>query len=75
MVAVGVISSTAFLAVDQTCRRLDIMLLEVEIALEVKVACREEDVDNQDGRHYEANTCCFGLLFLGSKCTSETVTL
>ena len=50
MVAAVVISSIVFLAVDLTCRRLDIMLLEVEIPLEVKVTCREEDVDKQDGR-------------------------
>ena len=48
MVAAVVISSTA-LQVDLTCRRLDIMLLEVEMALEVKVTCRDSEVDNQDG--------------------------
>ena len=50
MVAV-VISSIVFLAVDLTCQFLDIMLLK-EIVLEVKVTCREGelegDVDNQE---------------------------
>jgi hypothetical protein len=50
MVAAVVISSIVFLAVDLTCRCLDIMLLQVEISLEVKVTCKEEDVDKQDGR-------------------------
>ena len=50
MVAAVVISSIVFLTEDLTCRRLDIMLLEVEIALEVKVTCREEGVNEQDGR-------------------------
>ena len=45
MVAAVVISSIVFLAVDLTSRRLDVMLLEVEIALKVKVTCREEDID------------------------------
>jgi hypothetical protein len=45
MVAAVVISSIVFLVVDLTCRRLDIMLLQVEIALEVKVTCKEEDVE------------------------------
>jgi hypothetical protein len=48
MVEAVVISSIVFLAVDLTCRRLDIMLLEMEIALEIKVTCREENVDKQD---------------------------
>jgi len=60
MVTAVVISSIVFLAVDLTCRRLDIMLLEVEIALEVKVTCKEEDVDctvdKQDGRHWQASS-------------------
>ena len=43
MVAAVVISSTASLAVDLTCRCLDIMLLEVEISLEVNGG-----EDNQD---------------------------
>jgi hypothetical protein len=45
MVAAVVISSIVFLAVDPTYQHLDIMLLEVEIALDVKVTCREEDID------------------------------
>ena len=40
MVPTDVIS--AFLAVGLTCRRLDIMLIEVEIALKVKVTCRKK---------------------------------
>ena len=58
MVAAGAISPTAFLAVDLTCRCLDIMLLEVEILLEVKVTCRR-DVAVEDWRpeYNEANTC------------------
>jgi hypothetical protein len=50
MVAAVVISSAVFLAVDLTCRRLDTMLLQVEIALEAKIICGEEDVEKQDGR-------------------------
>jgi hypothetical protein len=48
MVAAVAISSIVFLAVDLTCRRLNIMLLQVEIALEVKVTCKEEDVDKME---------------------------
>jgi hypothetical protein len=45
MVAAVVISSIVFLTVDLTSRRLDVMLLEVETALEVKFTCREEDAN------------------------------
>ena len=54
MVAVVVISSTVFLAVDLTYRCLGIVLLEVEMALEVKITW-DEDVDSQDGG---SNTLC-----------------
>jgi hypothetical protein len=47
MVAAVVISSAVFLAVNLTCRRLDIMLLEVEIALEAKITRKEERETNQ----------------------------
>ena len=48
MVAAVVISSTVFLAVDPTYRYLRIMLLEVEMALGVKITCRKEDVDGNN---------------------------
>ena len=58
MIAAVVTSLTDSLAVDLACRRLDIMLLEVEISLEVKVTCRR-DVAVEDWRpeYNEANTC------------------
>ena len=60
--AVVVIYSTALLAVDQACRCLDIMLLDLEMTLEVKVTCREEDIDNQDAlASVEHNKCLRSL--------------
>ena len=65
MVATIVISSTAFLAVDPTYRSLDIMLLEMVMALVVKVTCRGGNHFWQRGQHLAAVFRTFGTQFEG----------
>ena len=48
-VATVAISSTALLTEDLTYRSLDIMLLEMVMALEVKVTCRERRRQSRGG--------------------------